>query len=94
MQLTYRGVSYDYTPPQVNSVNSDLVGRYRGIDIRFRRPSKSPVQQPTLDLKYRGVPYCTDDAEQVRNWELKREQAADRRQGSLLGRLYHEVIGH
>jgi hypothetical protein len=94
MQLTYRGVSYDYTPPQVNTVDSDLVGRYRGVDIRFRNPSKPPVQQPTLDLKYRGVPYCTGDADQARTWELKREQAADRRQSSLLSRLYHEVIGH
>ncbi|TAF57684.1 MAG: DUF4278 domain-containing protein [Oscillatoriales cyanobacterium] len=94
MQLTYRGVSYDYTPPQVNSVDSDLVGRYRGIDIRFRNPSKSPVQQPTLDLKYRGVSYRTGDTDQARTWELKREQAADRRQGSLLSRLYHEVTGH
>lgn len=57
MQLTYRGVKYDYTPPTVESTTTDEVGKFRGVDIRFRTVKKNPVQQPTLDLMYRGVAY-------------------------------------
>jgi hypothetical protein len=57
MKLTYRGVSYDYTPPAVESNLTDDVGKFRGVDIRFRTGKKAPVQQPTLDLVYRGVVY-------------------------------------
>ncbi|MGF1517334.1 MAG: DUF4278 domain-containing protein [Nodosilinea sp.] len=57
MKLTYRGVSYDYTPPTVESNVTDDVGKFRGVDIRFRTVKKAPVQQSTLDLVYRGVAY-------------------------------------
>ncbi|MFQ4135635.1 DUF4278 domain-containing protein [Nodosilinea sp. PGN35] len=59
MKLTYRGVSYDYTPPAVETNLTDEVGKFRGVDIRFRTGKKAPVQQPTLDLVYRGVTYQT-----------------------------------
>ncbi len=59
MKLTYRGVSYDYTPPVVESNTTDDVGKFRGVDIRFRTGKKAPVQQSTLDLVYRGVAYQT-----------------------------------
>lgn len=55
MKLTYRGVSYDYTPPVVESNLTDEAGKFRGVDIRFRTVKKAAVQQPTLDLVYRGV---------------------------------------
>lgn len=57
MKLTYRGVSYEYTPPQVETSNSNTVGKYRGLDVRFRNPVKTPVLQSNLDLLYRGVAY-------------------------------------
>ncbi len=57
MKLTYRGVSYDYNPPVVESNLTDEVGKFRGVDIRFRTVRKAAVQQPTLDLVYRGVAY-------------------------------------
>jgi hypothetical protein len=59
MKLTYRGVSYDYNPPTVDLKAIDEVGKFRGVDIRFRTVTKAPVQQPTLDLMYRGVAYST-----------------------------------
>jgi hypothetical protein len=64
MKLTYRGISYDYNPPQVETSNSDTVGKYRGLDVRFRNPVKTPVLQPTLDLIYRGVSYTAKPQEQ------------------------------
>ncbi len=63
MKLTYRGVSYDYTPPTVETNVTDDVGKFRGVDIRFRTGKKDPVQQPTLDLVYRGVAYQTGTPE-------------------------------
>lgn len=59
MKLTYRGVAYDYTPPAVETQVTGDAGHYRGVDIRFRTVKKAPVQQPTLDLVYRGVAYHT-----------------------------------
>ncbi|NJL46076.1 MAG: DUF4278 domain-containing protein [Leptolyngbyaceae cyanobacterium SM2_3_12] len=59
MKLTYRGVSYDYTPPTVETKITDEVGKFRGLDIRFRTIQRAPVQQPTLDLVYRGAAYRT-----------------------------------
>ncbi|MBD1872805.1 DUF4278 domain-containing protein [Nodosilinea sp. FACHB-131] len=63
MQLTYRGVSHDYNPPVVESNLTDEVGKFRGVDIRFRTVKKAAVQQPTLDLVYRGVAYQTGTSE-------------------------------
>lgn len=65
MKLTYRGVSYDYNPPTVEFSSSNTVGKYRGLDVRFRNPIKIPVLQPTLDLVYRGVAYTTNPKPQV-----------------------------
>ncbi|MGF1498158.1 MAG: DUF4278 domain-containing protein [Elainellaceae cyanobacterium] len=63
MKLTYRGISYDYNPPAVEYDNAVDIGKYRGVDIRFRNPKKAPVFQPTLDLVYRNAAYQSMGAE-------------------------------
>lgn len=60
MQLKYRGVTYDYNPPAIEVTEEVVGGKYRGLDWRFRNLKKPPVQQPILDLKYRGVAYRTN----------------------------------
>lgn len=66
MKLTYRGISYDYNPPTVEMKSADEeVGKFRGVDIRFRTVKKAPVQQPTLDLVYRGTAYRTGTVAEV-----------------------------
>lgn len=57
MKLTYRGISYDYNPVNVETSESETVGKYRGLDVRFRNPKKALVLNTNLDLKYRGVAY-------------------------------------
>lgn len=57
MQLTYRGVKYDYNPPTVMTSTASTVGKYRGLDVRFRNPVKPLVIPDTLSLKYRGAAY-------------------------------------
>ena len=59
MKLTYRGVSYDYNPPTVETSESNVDGKYRGLDWRFRNLKKPPVLQPSANLTYRGVTYQT-----------------------------------
>jgi hypothetical protein len=65
MQLKYRGVNYDYTPPQVAAKPTGVVGAYRGLEWRFRAVTQSPVQQPTLDLVYRGATYQTGQTSEM-----------------------------
>jgi Domain of unknown function (DUF4278) len=59
MKLTYRGVSYEYNPPTVEVSESNTVGKYRGLDVRFRNPQKAMVLASNLDMKYRGAAYPT-----------------------------------
>lgn len=61
MKLTYRGISYEYNTPEVEIAETETAGKYRGLDWRFRNLKKAPVQQATLDLKYRGVAYRTNE---------------------------------
>ncbi len=61
MKLTYRGIPYSYTAPDVQYGDVETRGTYRGLDIRFRNPKKAPVYTTTLDLVYRGAAYRTQD---------------------------------
>jgi hypothetical protein len=105
MKLCYRGVSYDYTPPAVETTQSELVGKYRGLDWRFNAVKKAPVQQTNLDLKYRGVAYNTNAAktptlsvskkvsvsEKARQGMMNRQRSVMKRQQAMLTRLHAEV---
>jgi len=58
MQLTYRGLTYNYRPPQVEETPAlGLAGSYRGLDHRFRRTGTQNVIQPNVNLTYRGVAF-------------------------------------
>lgn len=61
MKLTYRGVSYDYNPPVVETTDGKVGGKYRSLDWRFRNLKKPFVLQPTVNLTYRGVAYNIAD---------------------------------
>lgn len=107
MKLTYRGVSYDYNPPKVEYGDRTQVGKYRGVDIRFRNQPKTPVLQPTLDLIYRGAAYTNNSVEpaaqveptkastsvkeQARQLMMSHHKNVKRRQQSMLTRLDSQV---
>ncbi|MBD0304775.1 MAG: DUF4278 domain-containing protein [Tolypothrix sp. T3-bin4] len=59
MKLSYRGVTYSYDPPEVETTLGEVGGKYRGLDWRFHNLEQPPVLQPTVSLKYRGVDYQT-----------------------------------
>jgi Domain of unknown function (DUF4278) len=65
MKLCYRGVSYDYNPPQVKVAEGPVVGRYRGANWRSTIVIDNPIPQIAATLTYRGVTYHTNSQEQV-----------------------------
>ncbi len=63
MKLIYRGVHYEYNPPFVGTEPNGIVGKYRGLEWKFRNPTKVALLRPNLDLMYRGIPYTTSQAQ-------------------------------
>jgi hypothetical protein len=62
MKLTYRGVSYDYTPNSTPSMGPTIAtGTYRGHVTTFHTLAEMPPQ-PSEDLTWRGVDYCSSTA--------------------------------
>jgi hypothetical protein len=59
MKLSYRGASYEYTPPTLEVTEGEIIGRYRGQVLRKHTVQNVPPQ-PIVELKYRGVSYYTD----------------------------------
>jgi hypothetical protein len=57
MKLNYRGVAYDYTPPEVAVQFNDLQGSYRGTQYHFHEATAASSLEQDADLIYRGVAY-------------------------------------
>ncbi len=103
MKLTYRGIEYNYNPPQVETTVGCKTGKYRGQDWRFHNLKKPPVLQPTHNLTYRGVKYSNHPvaaespatssamAEKARILMLNQERTTLKREQSMLSRLAEEV---
>lgn len=58
MKLIYRGISYEYNPPVVETVEGEIGGKFRGLDWRFHNLKKPLLLQPPVNLTYRGVTYA------------------------------------
>ncbi len=107
MKLSYRGITYDYTPPQVQATEGEVSGKYRGLDWRFRNLKKPPVLQPTVNVKYRGVSYQTGGVpattgveptktsvsiqNQARSLMLEQQRTSKNRQQAMLNRAAAEL---
>jgi hypothetical protein len=59
MQLTYRGIQYNYVSAFLADATAHHTATYRGITYSIL-PSK-PVALLSTRLKYRGVSYAQDD---------------------------------
>lgn len=68
MKLTYRGITYDYNPPRVVYGSTYAKGKYRGLPVTFQ-PLEVPVIQPSYNLKYRGIAFCTGVPPQMKEPE-------------------------
>jgi hypothetical protein len=102
MQLTYRGVTYDYTPPQVNYGKSKETGKYRGAAFRRHILHEFPVPKVEADLTYRGVQYHPGEAtkrpissgsvtNEARWLMMNHHRTIKQRQQSMLGRLAADI---
>jgi hypothetical protein len=105
MKLTYRGVSYDYNPPVVETTDGNIGGKYRGLDWRFRNLKKPFVLQPPVNLTYRGVAYNNTASTPVTESEVpvlsvqekarlsvfKQEKESRKRHQNVLERLATDI---
>lgn len=57
MKLCYRGVSYDYNPAAVETIEGEVGGKYRGLPWRHThtKPNKGLIAKAPYELYYRGV---------------------------------------
>lgn len=61
MNLNYRGINYQKDLPTIDMAEGEIGGQYRGQAWTQRYPRHIPVpQQPSPQLKYRGVSYCNN----------------------------------
>lgn len=56
MKLHYRGAEYDADNNAIETVDTDLVGQYRGGTIHVRAPKQPIARRKGAGMKYRGVP--------------------------------------
>lgn len=56
MKLHYRGAEYEADMHGIETVETSLVGQYRGAKVRVRVPKQPIAQRRVAGLKYRGVP--------------------------------------
>jgi hypothetical protein len=76
MKLHYRGVEYTRTPYNLEIIEGEIAGKYRGQDWQHHYPRHMVDLQPKVGLQYRGVPYktCQVAKEPVANIEVQRQQ--------------------
>lgn len=60
MKLCYRGVQYNYTPPELEVSEREAAGSYRGRSLRFSYVRHVPFPQPEADMTFRGASYRTN----------------------------------
>ncbi len=60
IKLIYRGVSYEYNPPNVQVAEGEIGGKYRGSAWRFHLVKKSLIQITQQSLNYRGTKYSQE----------------------------------
>ncbi len=95
MKLSYRGVSYDYNPPTVETTDGEVGGKYRGLDWRFRNMKKPPMLQPIVNLKYRGVSFQAGGSSLTNNTESEKTpvlSTADKARSLMLNQ--HRILKH
>lgn len=59
MKLQYRGISYYYTPQNVKTHSTKVEAKFRGSTYSVCS-AINPTLQNTLNLKYRGIDYTTN----------------------------------
>ena len=93
MQLTYRGIQYEYNPPTIEIAKIDNPEH----DWRFRPQNSSAIPQPNANLTWRGVKYDNRPTQEGKIKEksrwlmLRRQQKQWERSASMSIRLANEI---
>jgi hypothetical protein len=59
MKLSYRGNSYETESSLLEVKETEVKGKYRGQNWKYKLPQHIPQLQPKLYLQYRGIAYST-----------------------------------
>ena len=57
MRLQYRGNSYEYNPQSIETVESEIMAKYRGATYKIKQPVNLAVPDSAVNLRFRGVGY-------------------------------------
>ena len=59
MKMKYRGNDYRSETSVMEMTESDIIGKYRGLECGYKLPKHIPQLRPKLGLTYRGITYNT-----------------------------------
>ena len=62
MQLTYRGVPYEFNAIPSKCMKPETIGKYRGIAYQKKLYAVDMVKKRIFALKYQGIDYITNVA--------------------------------
>lgn len=57
MPLSYRGIPYQATSYHIETTDSKIIGKYRGLSFSYPRQELLRLPHSIFMLKYRGIPY-------------------------------------
>lgn len=57
MKLHYRSNPYESHPQMIETHDTRITAKYRGLTYQVRRPLAGTCSQPLVNLKYRGIAY-------------------------------------
>lgn len=58
MRLSYRGVQYENASSEVTAIAGEVIGKYRGIELRqFSHRAALISSEPLTGFQYRGTYY-------------------------------------
>ncbi|MBD1835166.1 DUF4278 domain-containing protein [Cyanobacteria bacterium FACHB-472] len=57
MKLQYRGNSYDHNPQSIETIQSEITAKFRGVTYKINHRVPALVRDSIVNLKFRGVAY-------------------------------------
>ncbi|MFQ4140634.1 DUF4278 domain-containing protein [Chlorogloeopsis sp. ULAP02] len=57
MKLNYRGLSYEANSQNIEIAQTEINGKFRGLNYHISRPVNSAGSSVGVTLKFRGVSY-------------------------------------
>lgn len=93
MKLKYRGITYESNPTEVTTIKGKVGGKYRGVPWIQTIPQITQVDRPSIELKYRGVPYCKGAVKLNKSAQLA-ELASERRLTDVKAESVKTAVTH